>query len=763
VNDTLKWAKTYLAAGLSLIPIARFDTRHDKCPDSKLLPESEEMDERGHFQRTWKPYQERLPTVAELCRWFGSAQPPGIAIICGRVSGNLELLDFDQDAHELFGTWSRLVAEQCPGLVERLSVVKTPRAGGGYHVRYRCPQVTIPGNTKLASDPELPRGQRTLIETRGEKGYALAPGSPPECHETGGTYEWVAGPPLAEIQPISAEEREVLWCCARMLSRETAMPTPAQGGAEAQRVGDVYDQRGPDWAEILGAHGWTLASGGQGGERRWRRPGKAHGWSATTGHCHAADGADLLRVFSSNAEPFECKAYGKFRACALLNFHGDCKAAARELARQGYRPAGPAGAAAPAPAAAPLPATASASWPEPPNPAAFYGLAGDVVWTIEPETEADSLAVLAQFLVAYGSACGRWAFRPVGPRRHYANLYLVLVGPTSSGRKGTSWSWIEALFAGVDPTWSDLCVQSGLSSGEGLIAAVRDAVRRVENDQEILVQDGAKDKRLLVIEEEFGATLRVAQRDGSILSHVLRQAWDSGRLRTLTRNHPLKATGAHISVIGHVTREELRHALGDTESANGFANRFLWIAVRRSKFLPDGGELLNLAPLQERLRVALDHARLTGLVKRDQAARKLWHREYERLSSPPPGRLGQVTTRAPAQVLRLSLLYALLDLEDTICRPHLEAALALWDYCQRSAAWVFGDSTGSADADEILDALRANPEGLNRTQLNDLFHGHRSSRQIAEALAVLQESGLIRSQKTPTEGRPTEKWVLAAE
>jgi hypothetical protein len=111
---------------------------------------------------------------------------------------------------------------------------------------------------------------------------------------------------------------------------------PKVRGADDLRPGDDYDRRGPDWAEILAPHGWACAATVV-AERRWRRPGKDRGWSATTGHCSGKDGADLLRVFSSSAEPFEDgKSYGRFRAYALLNHGGDLSAAASDLARQGY-------------------------------------------------------------------------------------------------------------------------------------------------------------------------------------------------------------------------------------------------------------------------------------------------------------------------------------------------------------------------------------------------------------------------------------------
>src|SRR5262249_13577672 len=150
-------ALAYLDAGQSVIPIKRDGS---KAPD---LP-------------GWKKRQRERMTADEARRLWDRPDPPGIAVICGAVSGGLELIDFDVDADNIFPAWCDLVEVECPGLVGRLSVVRTPRPG--YHVRYRVKGGQVPGNDKLASDPRRPAKEQTLIETRGEGGYALAPGSP---------------------------------------------------------------------------------------------------------------------------------------------------------------------------------------------------------------------------------------------------------------------------------------------------------------------------------------------------------------------------------------------------------------------------------------------------------------------------------------------------------------------------------------------------------------------------------------------------------
>jgi len=209
-------------------------------------------------------------------------------------------------------------------------------------------------------------------------------------------------------------------------------------------------------------------------------------------------------------------------------------------------------------------------WPEL-DGAALYGLPGDVVQVFEPHTEADPVAVLANLLCAFGSVIGRGAFARVGATEHHLKLFVGLVGETAKGRKGESWGPVKVLTEGVDPGWASERVMGGLSSGEGLIYAVRDEVRDERKGEEVVLDPGEPDKRLLAVEGELAGLLKVMTREGNTLSPTIRQAWDGDRPRTMTKNSPTRATGAHVSIIGHVTKAELLRHLGATEAANGFA------------------------------------------------------------------------------------------------------------------------------------------------------------------------------------------------
>ena len=408
------------------------------------------------------------------------------------------------------------------------------------------------------------------------------------------------------------------------------------------------------------------------------------------------------------------------------------------------------------------------SWPAPLAASAFHGVFGDIVRSVEPHTEADPVALLVQALVAFGNIIGRSAYFMVGATRHHFNLYALIVGDTAKARKGTSQQEILRFFRALDSEWADTRVLPGLSSGEGLIWAVRDPIEKETRNNEgesttEIVDEGAEDKRLLVVESEFASTLKVLKREGNTLSPVMRQAWDGGVLNTLTKKTPTTATNAHISIIGHITQHELR--FGDTEAANGFGNRFLIACVRRSKLLPEGGCLdeKDIAPVLARLRAAVDYviAREDELeLRRDEDARRLWCSVYERLSSAQPGVLGTMTARAEAQVTRLSCLYALGDSSPIVRGTHLEAALALWRYCFESARFLFGDRTGDSLADRIRDRLRlAGPTGLTRTEMSSALRKNYPAERIDRALSLLSDYKAVRSEvEPPDRGRPIERW-----
>jgi hypothetical protein len=407
--------------------------------------------------------------------------------------------------------------------------------------------------------------------------------------------------------------------------------------------------------------------------------------------------------------------------------------------------------------------------------AALHGITGDVVRMLMPHTESGQAAVSIQFLLAAGLYIGRTGYYLAEGDRHYTNLFAAIVGDTSKGRKGTSWGQIRRQFQLTDAQFCGSCITSGLSSGEGLIWAVRDGMReshpirekgRISGYEEVITDPGITDKRLLAQEPEFARLLANAHRPGNNLSAVLREGWDTGDLRSTTKGSPAKATNAHIGIIAHITSAELNRLLTSTEAANGFANRFLWIYSERSKELPFGGSLTeqDLLPFAVRMRAVREWAQSAGRINFDARAADDWRRIYSSLSAGKPGLLGAALGRAEAQVVRMATLYTLLDCDTVIRQSHLHAALAVWDYAEASARYIFGEALGDETADTILGFLRrAGETGATRSELFQLFQKNKKSAEISRALGVLANGALARLEREQGEsGAPVERWFASS-
>jgi hypothetical protein len=412
-----------------------------------------------------------------------------------------------------------------------------------------------------------------------------------------------------------------------------------------------------------------------------------------------------------------------------------------------------------------LPQHDDPAWPEPAN-AALYGLAGEAVTRLIPNTEADQAALLLQFLVSFGNAVGRGPHFLVEGTKHYSNLFIVLAGQTAKARKGTSADRIRQLFETADPQWTEHCVRGGISSGEGIIWAIRDPIYSLKKGQLECTDTGIDDKRLLLDEREYQQALTVMTRPGNTVSRIIRDAWDGReQIESLTKNSPARVTAPMISIVSHITMEELRQSLDKTAMANGYANRFLFACVRRGQLLPHGGESngRTITMLSQRISEALAKARVHERITMTPAATKRWAEIYAALSVEQPGLLGAITARAEAQTLRLALVFALTDGVGEIDEVHLDAALAVWRYSEASAKLIFGDTVGDPLADEILRALRASfITGMTRSELLLMFRNTQRTNAIGAALNRLLQLGKVRNEQSATGGRPVERWFAVA-
>ncbi|MHC2067592.1 bifunctional DNA primase/polymerase [Bremerella sp. T1] len=375
---------------------------------------------------------------------------------------------------------------------------------------------------------------------------------------------------------------------------------------------------------------------------------------------------------------------------------------------------------------------------------AYQGLFGEIVKTIEPETEADPAGVMLSLLTAFSNVVGNRPRFTIGSGQQHCNLFGCIVGNTASG-KGQAWSIAKNIMQKADADWATSSIERGLSSGEGLIERVSDDAESPHDAPEEL-------KRLMVIEEEFGKPLTVMRREGNTLSKVLISAWDNEKLACMNRGkNKLFASSAYISILGHITPDELKSYLKNSlDLSNGFCNRFLFGCVRSSKDLPHGGNHRILDRFTSPMRDAIARAKSIGVMERSEEANRLWEIHYARLKHSN----GKAAERGAPQVVRLSMLFALVDGSATICRDHLKAALAVWDYCEASARWLFGgnDSTPSDPVEAkiiegILEALEDGPK--TKTAIRDRLS---SSKQTRKLFPTILES-LLASGKIEMDGQ----------
>lgn len=386
---------------------------------------------------------------------------------------------------------------------------------------------------------------------------------------------------------------------------------------------------------------------------------------------------------------------------------------------------------------------------------AYHGLAGEVVRAIEPETEADPVALLADFLATFGCVVGRGPFVQFSADQHPPILWPLIVGRTGQ-RKGMARREMRRLFGIVAPDWSRERIRGGLSSGEGLIGAFADRA-----DEEPV------DKRLLVVEEEFARVLRASSRDGNTLQDILRLAWDGQDLRVMTRTQ-ISATAPHLTLISHITPFELRRLLNETQMTNGFGNRFVWLVARRVRKLSEGGDMQGhvLNRLAVAVHEAVEAAAQRGRVVRSDAAARLWKGIYDNeLDYEEESIRAALLGRAAAQCARLQLIYALLDGSAMIEPSHVHASVAFWRYSEASVLHTFPEQhSGEAEAETLLQAIRdAGGLGLTLTQQSGLFGRNKPKAELDRIRDRLERLGLIYRQVALTGGRPREIWIAKEE
>ena len=403
----------------------------------------------------------------------------------------------------------------------------------------------------------------------------------------------------------------------------------------------------------------------------------------------------------------------------------------------------------------------------PPRPSLLlsHGVVGDFMQRVEMETEAHPVALASSLLVAIGSIIGRGPHFMVGRTPHYVNLFLAVVGNTSSGRKGTGLDIIRDCVRLADPHWAEFCQSPNLVSGEGVIDALRDPVTKnvpVKGGgpvgfEQVVVDPGVLDKRLLINCAELVSAFRAGNRENSTLAQTLREGWDGKTLRTMAKNCARTATDPHLSIIGHATRHELLKTVREADVFGGSMNRFLWVLSQRARLLPFGGDLDDLGTVPQRIDDVITFARTVGRMWRSPEADRVWASVYAELTTATGSDLvAAVVSRGEAQTLRLSMLLALAAGRSTIEAEDLAAALDLWRYSAASARAIF-ERVQDPLFNRIVDMIRDEP-GVTRTLIYRRIGRTCGTAAMVETLGRVRSAGMARSEKEPTSGRHVERW-----
>ncbi|QDV19489.1 hypothetical protein Pan153_41550 [Gimesia panareensis] len=692
-NTKLEIAQAYCDLGLQIFPVHTNESGKCSCGNEKCnYVAKHPLTKNGVKDATNDP--------AKLKRYFsGNYESANIGLATGSTSG-IVVIDIDssglstqlEDAHTPFPkTWKS-------------------KTGNGKHFFFRLPENVTIRNSQKKIDP--------VIDVRGEGGYVILP---PSQHANGKRYEWLNDPSETELADLPA------WLLPLLTGPEPQTQTlTVKAGIDEAEKAKRYLAKTPPAISGENGHNHTFATVCRLLElfpalnddelldvlNDWNNRCDPP-WTVKELR-HKIDSArervDVDEDDEDNMDDIEL-VYAEPEDEDEIEDEDEDEE--------------------------------SEEWPVL-NDDALYGLAGQIVRRIEPQTEADPVALLVTLLNAFGGIVGRSPHTVIEKTPHHVNTFFAIVGQSSRARKGTSLGHIVNLFSDNDEL-SDMRID-GLSTGEGLIAHLQER------------------PHTWIVESEFSQPLRVMKRDGNTLSPILRNLWDRDTVSVTTRNNPLKATGCHVSILGHITHEELHKSLDNVDVFNGFGNRFLWCLSRRSKSLPLGGDAIELDDLRKRLKDITQQSQMIGKMEFSAEAKAVYTSRYDALGEGRRGLWDAVTSRAEAQVIRLSMLYALLDGVATINVDHLKAALAVWDYADDSARLIFNlaDTEGDTLERKILDVLEDYP-GITKTEIRDMISHKLKAKELNRSLKWLKQKRKIVRESKIKNGRRYDVWYLAGQ
>lgn len=693
----------------------------------------------------WGEFQETLPGIDQVKAWFADGGYTGFALICGPVSGDLEVLDFDDAAiYDQFVETAHGVG--LGELVDRIIAGYAERTpGGGMHLPYFCSQ--IGGNAKLARRAD----KEVLIETRGAGGYIIAAPSNGTVHPSGGSWSLVSGD-IYSIATITPEERQSLLALARTFDE---LPPADWHGGDAPgapsgprpdsglRPGDDFRERHGTteaFRAIVEPHGWRLTHR-RGGVGYFLRPGKDHGWSATFNHADSG----LFYVFTSSTGFEAERGYNPFSVYAILNHQGDFAEAASALARQGYgKPSVSLGRMVVGPKPEPrpvafrptaLPCGAVAGWFE------------DYLAHVEPTTESPDAFHVAAALTIVGACIGKRVGLLHASDRLYPNFYTLLIGPSGRSRKDTAVRRMLDMFYAIPPPGEPLMVTSvpftvarDISSSEGLIAMLKESANMV------------------LYTSEFAKVMSNASREStSSIGPTLIEAFDcppslqNNKVANIERtdNKPREARNPFVSVISTVQPEILAELIGSQQQYSGFLNRWLLVVGDGKEPRPNPPQIdaarswRLIKRLMDTIRGYPEHT----LLRFDDDATERWTDWY--IGSYPSGRESAqedaMGIRRGTIVKKIALVHAVTQGATAVTLAHLESGISFADWAwghTKALLPMWGESKDAEMARKMIEKL--NQRGPMKKRDLQMLVGNRMGPGVfARIIKSMVENGDI--------------------
>ena len=401
--------------------------------------------------------------------------------------------------------------------------------------------------------------------------------------------------------------------------------------------------------------------------------------------------------------------------------------------------------------------------PSAPSAAMFVGPLGGLTRLIAPHVPWDPVAFHLQALVMVGSYLGYRPYVAEGATQRRANLFLALIGGTGSG-KGSSLGWVSWMMNTIDESFVDDRTTTALDSGQVLLRKITDPVYMVDKSgREMLTIEGSEDKRVIYVEEELGQLFYKMMSQDKV-EKMVTKAWDSGVLETLTKHESMRCANPHVSIIGHITPDELYERLEKRLVDNGFSNRWLYALIKPTQIVDlepqphelDGGTELAVE-IGKKVREVADDPSATEFTL-DPAATELFRATSRFMyDHRPTGAMEKQVVRWRSQMFKLALIYAAIDGTRTITGEHYAAARSAWAYNARSARAFFGGMTGNSHADKFLAMWKAIEfDELTLTDVSDMFSKNLAAVKRDAMLNQLQRDGILtveRGETGPNGGR----------